>query len=349
MLIVHSLWGNIYKQNMMNKMINLLTSIYIIIKKVVLIIFSFFYVFTVQLPRFIFIIVVFIIAFVAYHLDEDEEDKVPEQEQSNSSELVDLSKQPKPKNLLDWSEDDSESYPIENSSDKKEVIKNQDSITYEAMSSNLVAFYKNSFANLYPNSEVFVVHSGMAADLANNIKNKARYLTNDLIEEANEATGIHHNRFAWSPTMSEEDMEHIVSMFQNGSQISVFSPISENTQSTPASIERDPNCSPVSYNEPSKIEVTKPAVIIVTKKVKEGDPIPPLPSWIDLGFSHQDYHIKKNRLNTMFNNDYVNNNVDNTKPSDRNQEWLNNGQEDFYLDKGLGIDSNEKSDSNETK
>lgn len=51
----------------------------------------------------------------------------------------------------------------------------------------------------------------------------------------------------------------------------------------------------------------------------------------------------------MFNSEYVNNHIDHTKPSDRNQEWLNNGQEDFNLDKGLGIDSDENSDTSETK
>jgi hypothetical protein len=90
-------------------------------------------------------------------------------------------------------------------------------------------------------------------------------------------------------------------------------------------------------------------VIIVTKKVNVGDPIPPLPSWIDIGFSHEDYHIKKKRLNNIFNSEYVNNHVDHTKPSDRNQDWLNNGEENFNLDKGLGIDSDENNDSSENK
>jgi hypothetical protein len=42
------------------------------------------------------------------------------------------------------------------------------------MDANLVAFYKNSFTQAYPDSEVFVVPTGMAADLANNIRNKTR-------------------------------------------------------------------------------------------------------------------------------------------------------------------------------
>ena len=51
----------------------------------------------------------------------------------------------------------------------------------------------------------------------------------------------------------------------------------------------------------------------------------------------------------MLNRDYVNSHVDHTKPSDRNQEWLNNNdQESFDLDKGLGIDLDEKNDSSKT-
>lgn len=148
--------------------------------------------------------------------------------------------------------------------------------------------------------------------------------------------------------MSNSDMEHIISMFNNGSQLTFFSPSSDE-KSTEATPEKDPNNTPVSSNESPKVEQAKPAVIIVTKKVNVGDPIPPLPSWIDIGFSHEDYHIKKKRLNNIFNSEYVNNHVDHTKPSDRNQEWLNNGEENFNLDKGLGIDSNENSDSSENK
>lgn len=39
----------------------------------------------------------------------------------------------------------------------------------------------------------------------------------------------------------------------------------------------------------------------------------------------------------MFNSDYVNTHKDETKPSDKNQKWLHDGEEYFNLDVGLGI------------
>jgi hypothetical protein len=63
------------------------------------------------------------------------------------------------------------------------------------LSNNIIAYYKNSFVELYPDSEVFVVPIGMAADLANNIRNKAINLTSDLIKEANENINDTRNKF----------------------------------------------------------------------------------------------------------------------------------------------------------
>ena len=77
-------------------------------------------------------------------------------------------------------------------------------------------------------------------------------------------------------------------------------------------------------------KVTKPGVLVVTNRVAEGEPIPPLPSWIEGGYTKRDIIIRQARLNDMFNSDYVNNNVDDSKPSDRNQEWLN-------VDKNLNL------------
>lgn len=194
----------------------------------------------------------------------------------------------------------------------------------------------------------------MAADLANNInrEREREKLTNELLQEVRDITDDTSNRFAWSPAMSNGEIEYIVSMFRSGSQISVFSPEGDENSSR-ATIEKDPNNTPVSSNEASLIEQArpvKPTVIVVTNRVNEGDPIPALPSWIDINFSHEDYHIKKSRLNTMCNNEYVDTHRDNTKPSDRNQGWLNNNEESsFYLDKGLGVNSEENEDSSETK
>jgi Ca2+/Na+ antiporter len=336
---------------MMTKIRNILINIYIYIKKAVLIIFSLFYVFMLHLPRFIFILVILIIAFIAFFAQYLNEDEAPEEEQSNSMEQPNLSEQPKPKskNLLEWSreEDSVENKDInEKALNEKGDVNNKETVTDQAINANIVAFYKNSFIEAYPDSEVFVVPIGMAADLANNIRNKTKESVDGLIRDANDIAYNNANTFPSSPTMSEGEIEHIISMFSSGSQVTVFSPISDSSQATP---EKDPNNSPVSVKESPIVEQTKPAVIIVTNRVKEGEPIPLLPSWVNVGFSHEDYHIKKKTLDKMFNRDYVNTLTDHTKPSDRNQEWLNNNdQESFDLDKGLGIDSDEKDDSSKT-
>jgi len=55
-------------------------------------------------------------------------------------------------------------------------------------------------------------------------------------------------------------------MFNNSSQLTIFSPLSDE-KSTEATPEKDPNNTPVSSNESPKVEQVRPAVIIVTKKV----------------------------------------------------------------------------------
>jgi hypothetical protein len=343
-----------YNNNMMTKIKNILINIYMYIKKAVLIIFSIFYVFMLHLPRLLFILVILIIAFIAFFAQYlNEEDEAPDYKQSSSSEQFNLLEQPKPKskNLLDWSGEKDETCSVENKDVNEKAlneerikvdVNNQETITQQVMDANTVAFYKNSFIQAYPDSEVFVVPTGMAADLANNIRNRTQELVEGVIRDANDNV----KTFPWSPTMSDGEIEHIISMFSSGSQVTVFSPISDSSQATP---ERDPNNSPVSVKELPIVEQSKPAVIIVTNRVKEEDPIPSLPSWVNVGFSHEDYQIKKKILDKMFERDYVNTHVDHTKPSDRNQEWLNNNdQEGFDLDKGLGIDSDKKNDSSKT-
>ena len=247
------------------------------------------------LPRFIFILVILIIAFIAFFAQYlNEEDEAPENEQSNSSEQPYFSEQPKSKNLLGWSGEEDETCSVENKDVNEKAlneeliegnVNNQETVTYQVMDANIVAFYKNRFARAYPDSEVFVVATGMAADLANNIRNKTEELVEGVIRDANDIAYNNANTFPWSPTMSDGEIEHIISMFSSGSQVTVFSPISDSSQATP---EIDPNNSPVSVKELPIVEQTKPAVIIVTNRVKEGDPIFPLPSWVNLGFSHED-------------------------------------------------------------
>ena len=119
----------------------------------------------IHLGWFLLIVVILIIAFIAEHLDEDLENEQPNSleepdsleepnslEEYNSLEKLNSLEKSKSKNLFEWSENDSEPYSVEEYSTKKEDINNQDSITYEALSNNIIAHYKNSFVKLYPDS-----------------------------------------------------------------------------------------------------------------------------------------------------------------------------------------------------
>lgn len=204
----------------------------------------------------------------------------------------------------------------------------------------------------------------MAAELANNNQTKAKVLTAELMEEYKDH--LYKNKFDFDINDTDSDIEYVKSMFQRagsvtssedmerlvglireGSQITILTP----SESSGASLENDPQNSPVTPREQVVVEQLKPkpAVIIVTKRVEQGEPVPSLPDWVDGGYTYKDFLIRKKRLDNIFNGDYVNTNKDETKPSDRNQEWLHSGVEDFNLDVGLGIseqDSSDKSSKN---
>lgn len=165
----------------------------------------------------------------------------------------------KPRRLLDYSEDSDASYtPI----DAEEKAYATEVIAYEAVSWIIAASYKNSLLQVYPNAEVLVVHTGLAADLANNIQTKAKALTAEVMEEAK----VDHckNKFAFDiidtasdiedvrsmfqsagSVTSSEDMDRIVAMIREGSQITILTP----SDSSGASLENDPQNSPVTPRE----------------------------------------------------------------------------------------------------
>lgn len=66
---------------------------------------------------------------------------------------------------------------------------------------------------MYPDAEVLVVYTGMAADLAKNIQTKAKALTGELMYEAR----YHHYKykFAFYISDTDRDIEHVRSMFQS--------------------------------------------------------------------------------------------------------------------------------------
>ena len=249
--------------------------------------------------------------------------------------------------MLEYKEDSDASYTP---NDVEEKASAAEVIAYVAVCSNVAAFYKNSILQVNPDAEVLVVPTGMAADLANNIQTKAKALTAELIEEykdhqyknmfafdisdtASDIENVRNMFKSAGSVASSEDMDRIVGMIRNGSQITILTP----SDSSGASFENDPKNSPVTPREQLVVQQSKPAVIIVTKRVEEGEPLPPLPDWVKGGYTHKDFMIRRKRLDNMFNSDYVNTHKDKTKPSDKNQEWLQDEQ-DYNLDVGLGID-----------
>ena len=150
------------------------------ILNIVLVIFNIFYVFIIHLGRFLFILVSLIILFfIAYYSDihqiELVLETVKESVASKNLQAVKESvvsnnlKEGKTHHLLEYNDDDNDGYY------SPEVLKSTlyaeamavEAIAYEAISSNIVAFYKNNFLEAFPNSEVFVLHRDMAAGLAN--------------------------------------------------------------------------------------------------------------------------------------------------------------------------------------
>lgn len=68
-------------------------------------------------------------------------------------------------NLLDWSGEEDETCSVENKDVNEKALEgdvnNQETVTHQVMDVNTVALDKNSFARAYPDSEVFVVPTGM--------------------------------------------------------------------------------------------------------------------------------------------------------------------------------------------
>lgn len=75
--------------------------------------------------------------------------------------------------------------------------------------------------------------------------------------------------------------------------------------------------------------VAKPSLVILTRRLNSGEPIPSLPSWIETSHNHQDYQIKEKRLNQMIQSDYINSQVNEPMKVDSNLTWMD--KEDYNL------------------
>ena len=195
------------------------------------------------------------------------------------------------------------------------------------MEINQINTIRNSLINLNPNATVITTTEETIDKIVEAIKSK-----NVL------GSGIS----PVSPsTDTDSDFELIVNQIRTGESntLTIISPKSDAsfTQSidsgspaeSPSTIQRSLSDTNL-INTLSQFR-NKRCVIMVTNDVEEGEPVPALPSWTSAGFDHKDYFIKRRRLDNLMKSDYVSNHTDNTIPSNRNQEWMDQ-DDSFNLD-----------------
>jgi hypothetical protein len=154
-----------------------------------------------------------------------------------------------------------------------------------------------------------------------------KLLVNNL---SSESIPDNDKQFLWKNILKENGesinsssssvFSRIVEEIRSGHSISIYSP-SENDIFSPGTVVTEEKTKD-SDQELVLVEKPKREVLIVTKKLEEGEPIPHLPSWTGTMEGDVDYPVKRRRLDNMFYNDFQNTKVDDTKPSDKNQQWL---------------------------
>lgn len=183
---------------------------------------------------------------------------------------------------------------------------------------NFENFYRNKFTEVYPNSEVTLLSQETLREVKQLLNNLESNETNEVITSP---TGSDH-----SFTLSEREFERLVREIRSGSEVSIYSPVSEvSTQSSSLNSYTHPSSQTAWDNGESSSTVyrpVKPGVVIITRKVEEGESIPALPMWTNVDFEHKDYSKKIKRLDDIFNSDYISRHKDHMKPSDKNQRWM---------------------------
>ena len=197
-------------------------------------------------------------------------------------------------------------------------------ILRDAISDNLVSFHKNSLINFMPlkyNCIVVTTKIETVSELIDAINSP------DISSAApaESAGQIGSRGSVRSSSSSGSEFERLVNSIRNESfdTISVLSPKSlsypteikgemqdrvdeiHNTlnKSKKALKSMSDNIDNIT-NMLSEYKGQKSCLIMSTNNVEEGQPIPPLPSWVDIKYDHEDYHIKRNQLDHMSNQDY---------------------------------------------
>jgi hypothetical protein len=287
------------------------------------------------------VIIIFLIAVVADNLHDEEEPR----EEINFAEETVYKKEPKTKEsrLLDWTESvevqQETPAPVTAKGDNNEV--SQEEAVFNRVQANLEAHYKNSFQMIYPNANVGAVC------LSEEEFDKLKTMVSDFVAWSNltESSPVNNTQddgkqglqqiFSNDPTspLSPGEMEfrRIISEIREGDSISIYSPVTSETESISPSDRQD-----TSEAVGEEAEIREPApkkpVVIVTRRVEEGEEVPALPMWSNIPMDHQDYSIRRRAEIRRFFSDMVpDQNRNDAKPSEKNQNWMES-EESYNLD-----------------
>lgn len=179
-----------------------------------------------------------------------------------------------------------------------ELIKNKISITemdFNAIS-NLKSYYENSAIINTKMYEIENININKIKDLINSISESKLDISSDTPID---------NKDLWKNILKREQgsisidsdtsstFEKIVDEIKSGLSVSIYSP-SENPIFSPKSINTEESSTDID-KEPVIMETSKKQVIIVTKKLEEGEGPTPLPSWTNIPYGDTDYQTKVNR------------------------------------------------------
>lgn len=178
---------------------------------------------------------------------------------------------------------------------------------FHTIQSNLESHYINSILTTNIDSTAKVI-SPELSEYAERLLSKIDFSSPDWENQLPELPN--------SPTDSE--FSDLVKEIRSGSVVSILSPSPTKESLAETDLSGKDSSDAV---ETSKLD-TKPNIVIITKRVEEGENIPAIPNWINLTHEHNDYFIKRKRLERMIHNDYTNSHGSEVKPSDGGQDWM---------------------------
>lgn len=294
------------------------------------------------------LIFIFLLAFIFHLISLDEEYRENDLNNDNVSEIkADTNNNKilpgkKQKNLLEIDDEYEYSNEIINNTENNNTINDKDEKQiHDIIDYNYKAHWINQFASIDSNSKVEIpnLNSEQVEELRTRLNNFIYNFNNDNKVDTNNNTDsetssdiVIVSKMFTDNSPVDSEFSRIVSLIREGEDIVIYSPKSvEDTDKDylDKSVYNKEKVGEVSYSY--KVEPTKPPIII-TRRVADGEPVPAIPNWINFGFYHEDYSIKRDRMDRLFNTDYENTHIDDTKPKYHNQRWLED-TDSYHIDK----------------